>query len=357
MDSAVQHQRDIVYFLWKEGSSGADIVTRLANVFGDAAMGKTAVYKWIQRFKDGCTSTEDDSRSGRPCSSATADNIHAVQDLILRDRRITVREMAYLLDISVGTVSAIVEDLGFSKLCARWIPKLLSDSQKQVRLDHAEKNLRKIATGKNKFFERLIAVDETWIHHEEVESKMGSKQWCRHNEGPPLKAMRSPSAGKVMATVFFDEKGVILIDYLAEGATINSAYYADLLRGSLRQALWKKRPGAVEKIPLILHDNARPHTAKHTLDIISDLGWQILPHPPYSPDLSPCDFFLFSHMKNSIRGRRFASTTEIKNHFQQWFTSQEETFYRDGIRALQHRYEKCVALLGSYVEKCSTASE
>jgi hypothetical protein len=148
----------------------------LGNVFGDAALGKTAVYKWIQRFKEGRTNTEDDDRSGRPCSSSTADNIHAVQELILQDRRITLNEIAHLLDISVGTVSGIVEDLGFSKLTARWIPKLLSDSQKQVRVDIAQKNLRKIASGRNKFFDRLIAVDETWIHHEEIESKRNSQQ-------------------------------------------------------------------------------------------------------------------------------------------------------------------------------------
>ena len=66
----------------------------------------------------------------------------------------------------MGTVSGIVKDLDFCKLSAWWIPKLLSDSEKQVRVDIAQKNLRKITSAKNIFFERMIAVDETWIHHE-----------------------------------------------------------------------------------------------------------------------------------------------------------------------------------------------
>jgi [histone H3]-lysine36 N-dimethyltransferase SETMAR len=357
MESAIQHQRDIIFFLWKEGVPGAQIEERLTGVFGEAALGKRAVYQWIQRFKDGRTTTDDDDRSGRPCSSATAENIQAVEELILQDRRITVKEIADMRGISVGTVSGIIKDLRFSKVCARWIPKLLSDPQKQERLNISKKNLKMIVADKNKFFARLITVDETWIHHQEVETKMQSQQWCRSGENPPLKAIRVPSAGKVLMTVFFDENGVIYSDYLMQGATINSKYYSDLLQGPHRKALWKKRPGKTQKIPLILQDNARPHTAKLTLDTIANLGWEILPHPPYSPDLSPCDFFLFPKMKNSIRGRHFTSTDEIKNHFRHWFSAQEETFYSDGIRALQHRYEKCVLLHGSYIKKCSIESE
>jgi transposase len=85
MESALQRQRDIVFFLWKDNLPGAKIVERLANVFGEEAIGKTTVYKWIERFKEGRCSTEDDPRSGRPCSSTMADKLNAVKDLILED--------------------------------------------------------------------------------------------------------------------------------------------------------------------------------------------------------------------------------------------------------------------------------
>ena len=87
-------------------------------------------------------------------------------------------------------------------------------------------------------------------------------------------------SGKVMATVFWDGSGVILIDYLQKGATINSAYYANLLKNDLREALRRKRPGKLTKVPILLHDNASSHTANHTQDVLQRLGWKILMHPP-----------------------------------------------------------------------------
>jgi histone-lysine N-methyltransferase SETMAR len=56
---------------------------------------------------------------------------------------------------------------------------------------------------------------------------------------------------------------------------------------------------------LLHHDNARPHTSLHTLEAITKLQWTVLPHPPYSPDLAPSDYHLFSPLKDAIRGKKF----------------------------------------------------
>ena len=68
-----------------------------------------------------------------------------------------------------------------------------------------------------------------------------------------------------------------------------------------------KRQGVI-----LLHDNARPHSAKLTLETIKKEGWEILPHPPYSPDLAPSDFFLFGPLKETLRGVKFNSNEEVK---------------------------------------------
>jgi len=108
-----------------------------------------------------------------------------------------------------------------------------------IRCELSATNLRKIRANRNHFFARLITMDETWLHQEEVETKRQSQQWRLPGEGPAVKALRSPSAGKVLATIFWDEDGVLLVDYLAHGATINAAYYSELLRGPLRNSLWR----------------------------------------------------------------------------------------------------------------------
>ena len=72
-------------------------------------------------------------------------------------------------------------------------------------------------------------MDETWVHHFTPEAKQQSKQWKHPGSPPPKKAKTVPSAGKVMASVFWDADGILLTDYLQKGQTINGTYYASLL--------------------------------------------------------------------------------------------------------------------------------
>ena len=79
------------------------------------------------------------------------------------------------------------------------------------------------------FLHRFMTVDKTWIHHYTPESKQQSKQWTASGESALKKAKTVLSAGKVMATVFWNSQGIILVDYLEKGKTITGAYYATLL--------------------------------------------------------------------------------------------------------------------------------
>ena len=101
---------------------------------------------------------------------------------------------------------------------------------------------------------------------------------------------------KVMATVFWDASGVLLIELLPNGQTINADRYIATLK-KLKRNIRRKRPGLRDDQVLLLHDNARPHSALRTQEAIQKLGWTTLPHPPYSPDLAPSDFHLFGTMK------------------------------------------------------------
>ena len=76
---------------------------------------------------------------------------------------------------------------------------------------------------------RFVTVDETWVHHYQPETKEQSKQWVASGESAPKKAKTVRSAGKVMATVFWDAHGIIFIDFLEKGKTITRVYYASLL--------------------------------------------------------------------------------------------------------------------------------
>ena len=136
--------------------------------------------------------------------------------------------MANALHFSHGSVSTTLHDrLGLHKLTARWVPKSLSDEQMATRASVYSALLKRFRSKEDDFLSCLATVDETWIHYYEPENKAQSRQSVRPKR--PKKFKTQPSAGKVMATVFWDAQGVIMFDFLAKKSTITGAYYANLL--------------------------------------------------------------------------------------------------------------------------------
>jgi len=122
---------------------------------------------------------------------------------------------------------------------------------------------------------------------------------------------------KVMVTVFWDASGVLLVDFLPHGQNITVARYIVTLK-KLKRAIRRKRPGLVDDQILLLHDNARPHSALRTVEAIQKFGWSVLPHPPYSPDLAPSDYHLFGKMKESLRGNQYGSIDDVGYALRAW---------------------------------------
>ena len=143
----------------------------------------------------------------------------------------------------------------------------------------------------------------------------------------------------------------ILEDFLEKGSTINSASYCDLLANRLKPAIRTKRRGLLSKKVLLQHDNARPHVAKATIETINKLGFEVLEHPAYSPDLAPSDYHLFAPLKDALRGRKFSSDESVQKAVHQWLCDQPKTFFSDGIYKLVDRWNKCIEMGGDYVEK------
>jgi len=102
---------------------------------------------------------------------------------------------------------------------------------------------------------------------------------------------------------------------------------------------------------ILFHDNARPHSAAQTQDLITSFKWEQKDNPPYSPDLGPSDYHLFLHLKNFLGGQRFDDDDELKDAVQKWLISQAAVFYEEGIQKLVLRFDKCLNNGGEYVEK------
>jgi len=157
------------------------------------------------------------------------------------------------------------------------------------------------------FTDRIITGGETWCHHYESVSKRQFMEW-RHVNSPSKKKVKTlPSAGKVICTVFWDRKGVILLDFLEPGQTISSNRYIATLT-KLEARISRVRPE--KKTFLLQYDNARPHTSFKTVEHTVNFGWTVVPHPPNSPDLEPSDFHLSGPMEDgTAMGNIFLAAT------------------------------------------------
>ena len=100
-----------------------------------------------------------------------------------------------------------------------------------------------------------------------------------------------------------------------------------MLTDRLKPAIRSKRRGLLSKGVVLLHDNARPHTAAHTAETLRKLKFDVMAHPPYSPDLAPSDYHLFGPLKEALRGRRFTSDPEVKEVVLAWLAAKPKTFY------------------------------
>jgi histone-lysine N-methyltransferase SETMAR len=174
----------------------------------------------------------------------------------------------------------------------------------------SQENLDRIKADPHDFYLRCVTADETWLHYYDPDSKQSLMQWKHTDSPPPRKFRTHASAMKVLATIFWDAQGVIRIDYLPRGSTINSQYHADLLM-QLRSAIKEKRRRMLSRGVWLLHHNTLAHTAKVAQAALHAAGFEQLPHRAYSPDLAPSDYYLFRHLKVHLLGRRFADDNEV----------------------------------------------
>ena len=130
----------------------------------------------------------------------------------------------------------------------------------------------------------------------------------------------------------------------------NWSVLCKLARQAENRHPWK-RLGKPSKGVLLQQDNTRVHTCKVAIDAVERNGYVLIPHPAYSPDLAPSDFFLFPNLKKDIRGRHFRSEEEVVKAVEEWVNGKDPDFFSPGLMALEHRWSKCITLEGNNIEK------
>jgi len=146
----------------------------------------------------------------------------------------------------------------------------------------------------------------------------------------------SRSRVKTMIIVFFDSRGIVHKEFVPPGQTVNHTFYKDVL-----ERLWKRVQRVWTDIAgdwVLHHDNAPPHTALSIREFLAKKNIPILPHPPYSPDLAPCDFCLFPKLKSKLKGHHFRTMENI----QKIVTDELHTLTENDFRSCYDQWKKNV---------------
>ena len=141
---------------------------------------------------------------------------------------------------------------------------------------------------------------------------------------------------------------VVYWELLDPNLTITADLYSNQL-DRLREALVRNRPSLVNRKGVILHhDNAKPHTAKQTQQKIKELGWEVMPHPPYSLDIVPSDYHLLLSLSDHLMGKRFQNE-EVKEDITSFIASKPHDFFEKGIKKFFNRWQTVVDNEGQYI--------
>ena len=119
-----------------------------------------------------------------------------------------------------------------------------------------------------------------------------------------------------MLSVFWDYKGIIWYELINDGTTINANVYSNQLQ-KMAQQLKQQRPEKTNV--LLLHDNARPHVAKETKEVLKQLNMEVLTHAPYSPDIATSDYYLFRSLANFLKEKHFDDFNDLELDIKTFF--------------------------------------
>ena len=304
VSATIDEWRAVIRFCVLLDKSITQIFELLDEAYKGNVPSRASVYRWAGLFRAGHTRITDAPRSGRPRETVGLAGV--ILDLLDERPFASLREIAEVVHFDAETVRlCLSRELGYKKYTSRWVPHKLSEGQKRERVEAAHVMLRQLRCKRRGSF---ITADESWFRYEHFPDGA----WAAASEDVQARERQRLSPQKTMIIVFWGVGGFHYIEVLPANTTLTGCYAADLLR-RLDVSVRSCRPKMGTHGMTLHWDNARPHRSAVVVETIRDLHMSQIPHPPYSPDLSPCDFFLFGEIKRRFKaeGRTFHNSDEV----------------------------------------------
>ena len=170
-----------------------------------------------KRFKEGRESVRDDKSCERSKEVRTLELMGQIKNFMDKDWRVSIETISAQFDVSVGTVYAIIrKELKMRKICAKFVPRMLRDDQKERRC-HDSREMVELINSDPAVLDALVICDESLIYCYDPETKRQSSQWKHAGSPRPKKARQSKSTHKLLMIPFFDSTGVIHMHWVPTG--------------------------------------------------------------------------------------------------------------------------------------------
>lgn len=327
---------------WKKGLTAAAATRAICEVEGSDIIKVRKAQHWYSTFNSGDTSLQRKKGSGAPILV----NQEGLRRAIEGNPLLSTRQLSTDLGVSQSSICRHLSQINKVNRRCREVPHELTPENLQRRVDICKQLLSNPLD--ERFFKRIVTCDEKWIY---FRNENNQNQWLDKNQPALPVVRRGRYDKKVMLCVWWNYQGVIHYELVPEGQAVNAKLYSEQL-DRMYTVLHQKYPAIVNrKRALLLQDNAKPHTANLTMRKIEELeGVDLLPHPAYSPELSPSDYHLFRSMAHFLKGRSFKNEQEVDEGCRQFFASKPPDWYKRGIESLARRWLTIIEHDGLFFE-------
>ena len=195
-------ERYAIKFCFKLGKNAIETYGILQTASGASCINRASIFEWHKRFKEGSKSVRDNARCGRSKEVRTPEWIGQIKIFMDKDRRVSIETISAQFDVSVGIVHTIIrEKLKMQKICAKFVPSVLREDQKE-RHCHDSREMVELIKSDPALLDALVTCDENWIYCYDPETKRQISQWKHSGSLRPKKARQSKSTRKSLMIPF-----------------------------------------------------------------------------------------------------------------------------------------------------------
>ncbi|KAF7411254.1 hypothetical protein HZH66_000150 [Vespula vulgaris] len=338
-------QRVCIKFCQKLDRTCTETIEMLRKVYESDTICDMEIKDLFKKFQDG-QSSETESVVIR--SSILLENIERVRVAIKQSRRLTIRQLMGELGIAKNIITEIlIHYLQMGRLFTRFVPRMLPQYIKDNRIEIAEDNLETIKKHPG-LLKKIITGDVTWIYGYEYNSSREAQ--CSHwMLDQPKRTRRSSNNVKLLLTVFFDYEGIVHHEFAPSDQTIDKEYYRQVLE-RLYNAVKLKRPKLWNVGNWIIHHDVPVHTSNLIREFLTKHAIIELRQPPYSPDISPFDYWLFPRLKKALNGSRFNNVIDFKENVTKQLMLISKYEFEESLQHWEKQWKQVVDIKGNYFE-------